>query len=408
MDTIKAMENFAIGGDSPFGRDISISLQSDDTKSLKEAANWLKRGILDIPQVKDLIDNSGIGNREIHLELKTRAYLLGLNESMIMNQIRQGFFGQEIQRMILGRDEIKIWARYPESDRNEMGDLDQLRIRTTTGQEYLLKDLADYTITRGRTKISHIDGKQEVRIFGSLYNSDLSSDINAEIKREFLDLMKTKYPSVNYAIKGQAEKAADSAFRLMISFGLAVLLIMVILSLNFASFYQARLILMVIPVGIFSAILGHGFFGIPVSMLSFMGIIALVGILVNDAVVMLDQYNRNLKAGDTMFDAALKAGHSRFRPIILTSITTVVGLGPLIYEKSFQAQFLVPMAVSVAFGVLFGTLILLFFFPLLMLYFNDIRRVRWWLWRGGKEAPKGIEVEPVTKIKERADEMPDL
>lgn len=157
--------------------------------------------------------------------------------------------------------------------------------------------------------------------------------------------------------------------------------------------------------GIVSALIGHGFQGIPFSIFSFWGVIALVGILVNDAVVMLDQFNKLLKSGEPVHIAAVEAGKSRFRPIILTSLTTVVGLGPLIFETSFQAQFLVPMAVSVAYGVFLGTLFLLFFFPSLLLYFNDMRRARFWLWRGGKYPPTHIEVEPVFKIAERKIEM---
>ena len=204
---------------------------------------------------------------------------------------------------------------------------------------------------------------------------------------------------------GQAERAADSGKRLGISFLISIILIVITISLNFKSFYQARLILMVIPVGIFSAILGHGIMGKPFSTLSVWGVIALIGILVNDAVVMLDRFNRNLDEGMNITEAVLAAGNSRFRPIILTTITTFVGLFPLILETSFQSQFLIPMAISVAFGVLFGTILLLFYFPSLILYFNDIRRARWWLWRGGKTPPSKIEVEPLTKLKLRQFEI---
>jgi multidrug efflux pump subunit AcrB len=177
------------------------------------------------------------------------------------------------------------------------------------------------------------------------------------------------------------------------------------ISLNFKSFYQARLILMVIPIGLFSAILGHGIMGRPFSTLSVWGVIALIGILVNDAVVMLDKYNRNLENGLNMTDSVISAGTSRFRAIILTTITTFAGLFPLILEKSFQAQFLIPMAISVAFGVLFGTIILLLYFPSLIMYFNDLRRARWWLWRGGSTPPTKIEVEPFTKLQKRQIEI---
>ena len=180
---------------------------------------------------------------------------------------------------------------------------------------------------------------------------------------------------------------------------------MITISLNFKSFYQSRIILMVVPIGVFSALLGHGLVDKPFSILSFWGVIALVGILVNDAVVMLDQFNRYLEKGDDISSAVINAGKSRFRAIILTTITTVAGLYPLILEKSFQAQFLIPMAVSVAFGVLFGTIIILFYFPVLILYFNDIRRARWWFWKGGKTPPSKLEVEPVIKNLIRTNEF---
>lgn len=400
-DSIKQLEKISVGGEERFGKPISISLQSDDNKQLKEASEWLKSEIKDIPLVKDLIDNSGIGNREVHIKLKPQAHLLGLNEMIIANQIRQGFFGQEVQRLIVGRDEVKVWVRYPEHDRNSMGDLDNMKIKTTLGQEFPLTELVSYEIVRGKVAINHLNGKTEIRIYGDLFDNEKASDVNNLITETLYPQLEEKFPDVIHQVKGQAERANDSSKRLGASFILAIFLIILILSLNFSSLYQARLIMMVIPVGIASALLGHGIEGKPFSTLSFWGVIALVGILVNDAVVMLDQYNRNLKDGMNPIMAVTEAGKSRFRAIILTSITTVVGLYPLIMEKSFQAQFLIPMAISVAYGVLFGTMVLLFFFPSLILYFNDMRRTWFWLWRGGKTPPTKLEVEPVMKIEER-------
>lgn len=409
VDSLKKLEKFTIGGDTPFGKDISISLQSVNGEELKKAVHWLKSEIEAMPEVIDVTDNSGIGNREINIKLKPQAYLLGLNEATIIGQIRQGFYGQEVQRVIIGRDEVKIWARFPENDRNSIGDLDNLRIKTLAGLEIPLIEIANYNISRGKVAIRHINGNKEVRIVGSLYDSELSSEVNDEIMKNFLDVLADNYPAVSYSVKGQAEKAQESMKSLLVSFGLAILLILIILSLNFNSFYQARVILMVIPVGIFSALLGHGIKGIPFSLFSFFGVIGLVGILVNDAVVLLDQYNRNLQDGMNTQSAAVEAGKARFRAIILTSITTVVGLLPLIYfETSFQAQFLIPMGVSIAFGVLFSTIALIFFFPSMILYFNDMRRARFWLWRGGENPPTQIEVEPTTKIQHRLDEIKEV
>ena len=404
-DSIAVMEKISVGGVQQFGKAVSISLQSEDDKELKDAVNWLKSGISSINMVKEVIDNGGIGNREIHIDLKEKAYALGLNEATVMKQIRQGFFGEEAQRLILGRDEIKIWLRYPENDRNSIEDLNKVKIKTLNGAMYPLEEIANYEFKRGRVKINHINGTKEIRVDATLFNAEFSGDVNEQIERDYLSVLANNYPNVQYKIMGQAEKAADSGKRLGIAFLISIILITITISLNFKSFYQARIILMVVPLGIFSAILGHGIIGKPFSIMSVWGVVALIGILVNDAIVMLDKYNRNLKHGMTMKEAVINAGKNRFRPIILTTITTFVGLAPLILEKSFQAQFLVPMAISVAFGVLFSTIILLLYFPSLILYFNDLRRARWWLWIGGKVPPTRMQVEPYTKLNKREIEI---
>ena len=400
-DSIAIMEKISVGGFQQFGKAVSISLQSENDEQLKNAANWLKTNISSINMVKEVLDNAGVGNREIHLSLKEKAYALGLDEATIMRQIRQGFFGEEAQRLIVGRDEIKVWLRYPETNRNSVQDLGKIKIKTNIGETFSLDELVDYKFKRGKVKVNHINGSKEIRVDASLYNAEFSGEVNSEIERKYLSILKNNFPDVNYEIMGQAEEAADSGKRLGIAFLISIILITLTISLNFKSFYQARIILMVVPVGIFSAILGHGIMDRPFSTLSVWGVIALIGILVNDAVVMLDRFNRNLKSGQTIQDAVVQAGTSRYRAIILTTITTFVGLSPLIFEKSFQAQFLIPMAISVAFGVLFGTIILLLYFPSLILYMNDLRRTRLWFWNGGKNPPNKIDVEPVIKHQTR-------
>jgi len=404
-DSIAIMEKISVGGIQQFGKAVSISLQSENDNELKNAVNWLKENINSIDMVKEVIDNGGVGNREIHINLKDKAYALGLDEATIMKQIRQGFFGEEAQRLIIGRDEVKIWLRYPEKDRNSIEDLNKVKIKTIRGEAYPLEELADYNYKRGKVRINHINGTKEIRIDATLYNAEFSGEINEKIERELLSVMKNDFPNVNYQILGQAERAADSGKRLGIAFLISIILIAITISLNFKSFYQARLILMVVPLGIFAAILGHGIMGKPFSTLSVWGVIALIGILVNDAVVMLDKYNKNLEKGLSMNNAVIQAGKSRFRAITLTTITTFAGLFPLVLVKSFQAQFLVPMAISVAFGVLFSTIILLFYFPSLILYFNDIRRARLWLWNGGKNPPSKIEAEPFSRLQKRKNEI---
>lgn len=401
QDTVAQLEKLSVGGFQQFGKPISISLQSENDEELKEAVKWLKEKITAINMVKEVVDNGGVGNRELHIRLKENAYALGINEATILKQIRQGFFGEEVQRLIIGRDEVKIWLRYPEANRNSIEDLSKVKIKTATGSLIPLEELVDYEFKRGRVKINHINGTKEIRVDGSLYNDEFSGEVNEQIEREYLGIMKNIFPGVSYKIMGQAEEAADSGKRLGIAFIISIILIVLTIALNFKSFYQARLIIMVVPTGIFSAILGHWIIGKPFSIMSVWGVVALIGILVNDAIVMLDKYNSNLEDGMNIENAAIEAGKSRFRAIILTSVTTFVGLFPLILEKSFQAQFLIPMAISVAFGVLLGTIILLLYFPCLILYFNDIRRTRWWLWNGGKTPPSKMEVEPIFKLQKR-------
>lgn len=398
-EKIKELEKFAVGDQERFGRPVAISLRGENNKELKEAKDFLKTQIKELKDVKDVTDNSGVGNRELHIQLKEKAKLLGLTHADVLNQIRQGFFGAEAQRVIIGRDEVRIWVRYPKEDRKTLGQLEQMKIRTLNGEEYPLQELVTYSIERGIVGINHINGEQEISVYADLFNSELAAEVNTKIKESIIPELSENFPDVEAKFLGQAESANESYIQLFVALGGSVMLILIILSLNFNSFYQARMIMMVLPVGFMSALLGHGLEGKPFSVLSMWGIIALLGILVNDAVVMVDTFNRYIKQGMSVYDAAFESGRSRFRPIILTSLTTVLGLYPLIMEKSFQAQWLIPMAISVAYGVLFGTLVIIFFLPALMLYFNDIRRERWqiWRWLSFKEdvsTPSSLEVEP--------------
>ena len=246
-DSIAIMEKISVGGFQQFGKAVSISLQSEDDEELKSAVKWLKQGIGSMNTVKVVMDNGGIGSQEIHINLKEKAYALGLNEATVMKQIRQGFFGEEAQRLIIGRDEVKIWLRYLESDRNSIGDLSKVKIKTINGDTYPLEEVANYEYKRGRVKINHINGTKEIRVDASLYNSEFSGEVNEQIEREYLSVLKNNFPNVNYKIMGQAEEAADSGKRLGIAFLISIILILLTMALTFKSFYQARLIIMVVP-----------------------------------------------------------------------------------------------------------------------------------------------------------------
>jgi len=386
-------EKFIVGGDHRWGKPLSISLRGKNFREIKEAKEFLKSELMGMPELKDITDNSGLGKREILIKLKPEAYMLGLNHGEISRQIRQGFFGDEVQRLIVGTDEVRVWVRYPQSDRSSLGALEKMRIRTAGDQLYPIGQLVDYEIARGEVNIRHFDGSREIRIDADQADAYASTtDILANVRNNVIPKLMALYPDVRVEYMGQQRRAKKSTDSMKFLMFIVIFLMMLILSLNFNSAYQAVLIIMVIPVGIFGAMLGHGIEGLPVSTLSAWGIIALMGILVNDAVVYLDTFNRNMRKGEDIYVAIYNAGISRFRPIVLTSVTTVAGLYPLILETSYQAQFLIPMGVSVAYGVLFGTFFLLLFFPALVLTMNDVKRTFKWTWTGIKPGKK--EVEP--------------
>ncbi|MFN3917884.1 MAG: efflux RND transporter permease subunit [Flavobacteriales bacterium] len=399
------LEKLVIGGEARFGKPVSIALSGLNYEKLKLAKDALKKELTRLPDLKDITDNSGTGNRELHIKLKSNARLLGLSQVDILTQLRQGFFGEEAQRLIIGQDEVKIWVRYPQSDRKSISQLEDVRIKTPSNQFFPLSELIEYEIVRGEVGINHYNGNREINIDADLENPEEALAVTTKIEKEILSVFKDRFPDVKITFRGQAQRGRESGGKLAVMFVIAQLMIILILTMNFRSILQALLIFIVIPVGIFGAFLGHGVEHIPVSVFSFWGIIALIGILVNDSVVMLDTYNRFLREGMPVRKAVYESAVQRFRPILLTTLTTVVGLYPLILEKSFQAQFLVPMAVAVAYGVLFGTLFVMFFFPVAILAFNDILRILFTLWDGKKQLIKPEEAEPALRQLEKDKEI---
>ncbi|MFY0653618.1 MAG: efflux RND transporter permease subunit [Cyclobacteriaceae bacterium] len=375
-------EKFTIGAANFWGKPVSISFKSRNIADLDKIKVEIKDIMASMPDLRDITDNASVGQRELELELKPLAYHLGMTHQEITRQIRQGFFGEEVQRLIVGTDEVRIWVRYPKEDRYSISKLESMKIKRPNGVEYPLTELVEYDIKRGITNINHFEGKREVRVSAELATAKTTLDpVLESLREEVLPPLLAKYPGMEYSFEGQSRRGAqqmDSLFAVIIPI---FLLMIILITLNFRSFYQTVLILTLIPLGWACACFGHFFHDAIVSFISIYGMLALSGVIVNDAVVMLDKFNRNLKEGMNVLDAANEAGIARFRAIILTSLTTVAGLFPLILEKSFQAQFIIPMVLSLAYGVLFGTLLILFFFPVMILCFNDIKVYVVWLFR---------------------------
>ena len=380
-----------VGGFNRFGADIEFGLSSENNPELEAAKEYFKSELRKKNGVQNIKDNAPPGRSEIHLKLLPQAEFYGLNYSEVLSQIRNAFFGREAQRLIVGKDEVRVWVRYPKSDRDNIEDLKNMRIKTLDGKAVPLHEIAKFSISRSAESLKRRDGERQIKVDATSVYPDSVAIYNTDIDKDIIPVMSQLFPSVSFTKMGQFERSQKTGDS-MISITTIMLVVMVIvIALHFTSVFQSFLILLVIPAGIAGAILGHGIIGIPVSILSAFGMIALLGVLINDSVVFLDRYNQLVLQGKTSKEASYEAAMSRFRPILLTTITTVAGLLPLIAEKSMQAQFLIPMAVSIAFGVLFGTLFILAFFPAAILFGNDIKRLSKWIWDGKKPTEEEIE-----------------
>jgi len=390
---IPEAEIFNVGGSNRFGKPISVRLMGKNIEELEAAKTYLKNELNSISDLKEIQDNVAIGRREMLFDLTPEAYFLGMNHNDITKQIRQGFFGEEVQRLQKGTDEVRVWVRYPQSGRKNVGQLEDMKIKDTDGREYPLAQLASYNVERGLAGIKHYATKREITVDAEMVDPFAEvPPIMQQVKDEIVPELEARFPGVEVDYGGQSRQSSKAQAEIGLFFGGAFFIIFFLIMLTFRSFYQAVLVMAMIPLGWVGASIGHMVVGIPVSLLSAWGMIALSGVIINDAVVFLAKFNTLLKKeGRTVYQAAYEAGVGRFRPIMLTSLTTVLGLYPIIMETSFQAQFLIPMAVSVAWGVLIGTFIILLYFPVLILFFNDVRRWAKWLWEGKKPEREDVE-----------------
>jgi len=392
------VESLIYGSGGNFGGDpVSVSLLGNNITELKAAKGELKSAMLNNALLKDVSDNDPEGIKEIRLELKENAYLLGMDLRSTMDQVRAGFFGAQAQRFQRGQDEIKVWVRYDRENRSSITDLDEMRIQTPDGNRVPLKEIATYTIVRGDVSINHLDGQREIQITADLKDekSTTATDIMAWIKSDIMPEIQSKYPTVSASYEGQNREANKLIGSLRLA-GLTVLfLIYATITFTFRSFSQPLLLLIMVPFSLTAVSWGHWIHGFPINILSMLGIIALIGIMVNDGLVLIGKFNTNLRNGMTFDSAIYEAGRSRFRAIFLTSVTTIAGLAPLLLEKSRQAQFLKPMAISIAYGIGFATVLTLLLLPLFLSFNNNLKVGFKWLSTGRKVTKE--EVERVVK-----------
>ncbi|MEP3209259.1 MAG: efflux RND transporter permease subunit [Maribacter sp.] len=400
---IIGVESLIYGSGRNFGGSpVSVSLLGNNIGELKAAKQELKTALLDNSLLKDVADNDPAGIKEIRLELKENAYLLGLDLRTVMNQVRAGFFGNQAQRFQRGQDEIRVWVRYDRENRSSISDLDEMRIVTPSGARIPLKEIAEYSIERGDVAINHLKGQREIQVSADMKNAkDSPTDVMTEIRELIMPEIQSKYPTVTASYEGQ-NREVGKLFGSLRFVGLSVLaLIYMTIAFTFRSFSQPLMLILLIPFSLTAVTLGHWAHDLPLNILSVLGIIALIGIMVNDGLVLIGKFNSNLRLGMKFDDAIYEAGRSRFRAIFLTSITTIAGLTPLIFETSRQAKFLIPMAVSIAYGIGFATVLTLVMLPLFLSFSNKMKVNTKWLATGNVITKEEVE----RAIKEQKEEL---
>jgi VCBS repeat-containing protein len=357
------------------GAPIEIQLSSVNREDLKDVTVILKDNLQTYAGVFDIKDSFSAGKDEIKLKLRPEAQNYGITMSSLARQVRQAFYGDEVQRIQRGRDEVKVFLRYPKSERVSLNNLEQMNVRVGSNVEVPLGQVATMKLSSGYSTITRTDRKRSINITADVDLTEANAnEIITKFEKDHIEPLLDNYPSVNYSFEGEQREQRDTLGSLFKNFALALFVVYILLAIPFKSYLQPLIIMSAIPFGFTGAVIGHLIMGMNLAVLSIIGIVALSGVVVNDSLVMVDFINRYRKEDDkTAIEAAIAAGPRRFRPILLTSVTTFVGLFPLLIEKSVQAKFLVPMAVSLAFGVLFATFITLLLVPTSYLVIEDIK-----------------------------------
>ena len=356
------------------GKAIDVALSHRDFDTLVEAAEALKLELSSYSGVTEIADSFEPGKLELKLDLKPEGRMLGLTLDDVARQVRQAFYGEEAQRIQRGREDVRVMVRYPESQRRSVADIERLRIRKPDGVEVPFNTVAEMHEGRGYAVINRTDRRRVVDVTADVDIAVANvKEIHKDLKKRLLPEMQLRFEGLTYTFEGEQKEQADSMSSLGLNSFIALLTIFGLLGIQFRSYIQPVIIMSVIPFGIVGAVIGHLIMGYALSFLSIFGLVALTGVVVNDSLIMIDMVNRERLAGTPLIQALRRSGTRRFRPILLTTMTTFLGLMPMILEQSLQAKFLIPMAVSLGFGVLFATAITLLLVPTLYLVLEDIR-----------------------------------
>lgn len=377
------------------GADVALQLRGTNLDNLQKATAELKQALASYDGIYDIEDNLLGGNDEIVLALKPEAHVLGVTLADLARQVRYGFYGAEAQRVQRNGEEVKVMVRYPREERRSIGDLENMRIRTADGGEVPFSQIATYTLQPSFSAINRVNGERAVTVTATADKSRIEpGKIVKEVRETVLKELEQKYPGVTGELDGATQDELDDQRNMMIASIFALFCIYGLMAVPLKSYSQPLIIMSVIPFGLIGAVIGHMLLGLPLSMMSVFGLVALAGVVVNDSLIMVDFVNRAREQGVALRQAVVDAGTQRFRAIFLTSLTTFVGLVPIVLERSLQAKMVVPMAVSLAFGIVFATVITLLLIPALYVMLDDFRR----LFKGKSEsAVATVEQEPLVK-----------
>jgi multidrug efflux pump subunit AcrB len=393
---IHGAEVFAItNADGPnMGADIAFDLKHRNFDTLRKAAAELEEALGHYAGLYDIRNGVSDTADEFHLDIMPEAQSLGLTRYDLASQVRHAFFGAEAQRVQRGIDEVKVMVRYPKTDRENVNSLNNMYIRTPTGDEVPFETVAQLDVEQGLLKATRINYQRAAEVTAEAYKGEIQpSKVISDIEAKVMPQLIKKYPGLSYALSGTADEEAKMAASMAIGFSLALFGIYALLAIPTKSYLQPLIIMGVIPFGMIGAIFGHWVTGYSLSMMSLMGVIALSGVVVNDSLIMVDFVNKAIADGTERFKAVTDAGARRFRAILLTSLTTFFGLVPMLLEDSTQAESMVPMALSLAFGIVFATVITLILIPSLYMILEDLKQWQENRSKGGTPAAELISTD---------------
>ena len=357
------------------GDPIDVQLSATDLKTLKLVSDEVKNRIRTYPTAFEIADSLSNGKEELQIQLTAQGYAMGMNNTWVTRQVRDAYFGSQVQRIQRGRDDVRVMLRFPLSERQSISKLNDMLINTPSGGKVPLSHVATLKPGKSASAITRIDRYRTVNVTADVdKNATNMTTLNADLNQFLTELM-SKYPGVSYSLEGEAREQTDSFNSLAWGLVFVFFIIYCLLAIPFKSYIQPIIVMSVIPFGAIGAIIGHWIMGMDLTIMSLLGLMALIGVVVNDSLVLVDFINTKVKAGIKAYDAVLIAAQSRFRPVMLTSLTTFIGLMPLLFEKATQAQFLIPMAVSLGFGIIFATFITLILVPVNYLLVEDMKRL---------------------------------